>query len=445
MFFLEHFEKKRTFHGAKWNFPTRLPPHPCQPPHETSRQPHRTTRPGRLRRAGHRRRHQRRRLRRGARRPGRARRPDRPGRLRRLHQPAVEQPRLGRHQVPRKQRLRPGLGPVQEPQPSDRQLSVQRPGNPLLLDDRAGLPPPSALRLAGHLAVLAVRPRPHAHPALAVARHGQPRGARHPHGRLLRRLRVLRRLPVRQRRALRLPVHPRGDGPRRRRGQLRRIARRPTRGRRLDHPRARRHERTRIRDPRQGADQRGGAVRGRAQPQNRRDDRAPARLLQGHPPDRAAGHPEPARAHVLRRRRPAVLRHPDGPADLRGNHRHPFRIAVQRGDRGRPPLRAGQHQQAPAAGQAADARRRHRRALRRAAAGGQRGQRQRRRARLAADVTQARRRRQPRDGAHQYLRRQADRLRQRRQRSRGLRGGDGRRAAAPGAQVVRRTRSRGAR
>ncbi len=79
-------------------------------------------------------------------------------------------------------------------------------------------------------------------------------------------------------------------------------------------------------------------------------DRAPPRLLQGHPPHRRPPHAAPARAHVLRRRRPPLLRHPHGPAHLHRHHRHarrqPGHARVTAEDRA---LRPRQHQQAPQA------------------------------------------------------------------------------------------------
>ena len=63
------------------------------------------------------------------------------------------------------------------------------------------------------------------------------------------------------------------------------------------------------------------------------DAHAP-RVLEGHPPHRRPAHAAPARAHLLRRRRPPLLRHPDGPAHLHRHHRHARRQPRRRGDRG---------------------------------------------------------------------------------------------------------------
>ena len=56
---------------------------------------------------------------------------------------------------------------------------------------------------------------------------------------------------------------------------------------------------------------------------------APHRLLEGHPPRRAAAHHHAARprARVLRRHPAALLRHPDGPPVGHRHHRHPRRRA----------------------------------------------------------------------------------------------------------------------
>ena len=55
-------------------------------------------------------------------------------------------------------------------------------------------------------------------------------------------------------------------------------------------------------------------------------DRAPDRLLEGHPPRRPAAHDHPPRpgARLLRRHAAAVLRHPDGAPLGDRHHRHPL-------------------------------------------------------------------------------------------------------------------------
>ena len=55
--------------------------------------------------------------------------------FRRLHQPAIEQSCLGRHQISGKPRLPLGARTVPEPQSPDRELSLARRGDPLLLGD----------------------------------------------------------------------------------------------------------------------------------------------------------------------------------------------------------------------------------------------------------------------------------------------------------------------
>ena len=76
----------------------------------------------------------------------------RPGRLRQLHQPGVEQPGVGRLQVPRELRAAPRLRAVPLPQPADEGLPRQHQGD----------------LLPGH-------PRPHARRTGRGSRHWAPR------------------------------------------------------------------------------------------------------------------------------------------------------------------------------------------------------------------------------------------------------------------------------
>ena len=115
----------------------------------------------------HRRWHQRRGLRRRPVRQGRTGGAGRSARFRRLHQPAVVESGLGRHQVSGEPRLRAGPATVPEPQPPDPQLSVASQGNPLSGDHRPRVPFSSSVSLGGRLGVLAVRERLHQNPAPA--------------------------------------------------------------------------------------------------------------------------------------------------------------------------------------------------------------------------------------------------------------------------------------
>ena len=78
--------------------------------------------------------------------------------------------------------------------------------------------------------------------------------------------------------------------------------------------------------------QRGRPFRRRAQRRVGPVHRTPHRVLEGHPPRRAASHDDatPQGAGVLRRHATAVLRHPDGPSIRDRHHRHPRRLAVHR-------------------------------------------------------------------------------------------------------------------
>ena len=164
--------------------------------------------------------------------------------------------------------------------------------------------------------------------------------------------------------------------------------------------------------------QRRRAVRRRAQRRMGPDDRAPDRLLEGHPPRRAPPHhhePRP-RARLLRRHPATLLRDPDGPPVGHRHHRHPGRHPVHRG---RPTTTAAscstRSTPASTSPAAAHRRRHHRRALRRATA---RRQPRRRRPGASADWTslepQARGRARRRSRRRHDLRRQAHRLPQRR-------------------------------
>ena len=130
----------------------------------------------------------------------------------------------------------------------------------------------------------------------------------------------------------------------------------------------------------------------------RRDERArrgahgaPPRLLQGHPPHRRPADDEQARAHVLRRRRAPLLRHPHGPAHLHRHHRHARRPPRRGGDAPRTAASSSTTSTSGCACRAAHRGRHRRRALRRAAAGGGR-RRGPRSARLDAALAQARHR-----------------------------------------------------
>ncbi len=203
-----------------------------------------------------------------------------------------------------------------------------------------------------------------------------------------------------------------------------------------------RRGRWRDRDPLARPGQRRGTLRRRDEQARCRADGAPPRVLERHPSHRRPSHAQSPRPHLLRGRRSPLLRHPDGAAHVHRHYRYARREPHSaRHGRG-PPLRPRQHQQAPAPSRAPHREGRDRRALRRPAPGRRRGGRRPQDDRLDAALPQARRRGRRRRAAPLDLRREADRLPQRRGGGRGARARAGRRPSLPGRALVRRAARR---
>ena len=153
---------------------------------------------------------------------GASRGPHRPGRLRRLHQPGVEQPGVGRLQVPRELRAAPGLRAVPLPQPADEGLPRQHQGDLLPGDPRPHRAVPAVVRGTGGDGLLGHRAVRHQAATRVRRRAGRGGRAGHRHEHRARRRAVPGRLPRRQRLALRLLLRALGHRGGRRRRQLRR-------------------------------------------------------------------------------------------------------------------------------------------------------------------------------------------------------------------------------
>ena len=166
-------------------------------------------------------------------------------------------------------------------------------------------------------------------------------------------------------------------------------------------------------------------------------------LLEGRPSHRRPADAQPARAHLLRRRRAALLRHPHGPAHLHRHDRHARREPASRTS----PTRTAASSSTTSTSGCGCPRPltetdiiAERCGVRPLAVAGDSG------GRKTADWMQLSRKHVVEvDGATappQHLRRQADRLPQRRRRGRGPRARARRRDAVPGGALVRRAAGR---
>ena len=318
--------------------------------HDLAASQHRADRRRSLRRPRRGRRHQRGRLGRGPGGPGCLGGPHRPRRLRRLHQPGVEQPGVGWLQVPRALRAAAGLRPVPQPQPADEGLPRQHQGDLLPRDARPHRALPPVVRSArrdGLLGHRAVR-----HQAAARLRRRAPGGGRaghrHEHRRAApcstRTATSSTTTPASSSRFVRSAIEAGRRRRQLRRAGLGRAGRRP-----LGLPAARHRLRRGGHHLGPRGRQRRRPVRRRAQHLVGAEDGPPDRLLQGHPPDRAAAHDDPARPRprVLRRHPAAVLRHPDGAPVGDRHHRHPHRHPVHPRHRRGPRVPARPDQRPP--------------------------------------------------------------------------------------------------
>ena len=341
--------------------------------HDLAASQHRADRRGPLRRARRRRRHQRCRLGRGPRRPRRVGGPHRPRRLRRLHQPGVVEPGVGRLQVPRELRAAAGVQAVPLPQPADEGLPRQHQGDRLPRHPRPHRALPAVVRGARGVGYWGIGqfgtkpPAPASTPSTIeedepVIDTSTVRGGIEYHDAYLidndsRFVFSFVRSAIEAGAAAANYVEL---------VSAERVGDRWV---------------GRLRDVDSGEEftttarvivNAAGPFVDELNTSWGADDRPPHRLLEGHPPRRAAAHDDPARprARVLRRHPAAVLRHPDGAPLGHRHHRHPHRHAVHPRHRRGPRVPARPDQRPPRPAPAAHRRRRHRRALRRAAAGG---------------------------------------------------------------------------